>query len=376
MRIAVLASNFLPIPPIAGKLPFGFSGAAERITHELVERLVDRGIDVTLFASGDSQTRAKLVSVRDTASAGDPEVGIAYGHEMEYVLISKCYQMAATGAFDVIHAQHSRRVAYFTPFAKIPTVSTLHSPLSPKEQIVLSHFERSQWYVSISNSQRKPMPQLNYAATIYHGIDPDLYPVGTGEGGNMLWTGRITREKGVLEALALSKLTRKPLAVVGEAMKDDPYGLEIKNNTDPTYVKTFGWLDRQRLLEFYQQAKLFLFPIKWEEPFGLVLIEAMASGTPVVAFARGSVPEVIADGESGFIVNESDDDKRGNWVVKRSGTEGLREAIERVYALSSGHYQAMRVKCRERVEKFFTLDRMASAYEELYKRLAKLDCSP
>ena len=369
MKVAILASNFLKIPPDLASLPPGYSGAAEQITHELCERLVDRGLDVTLFASGDSQTRARLVSVREKASANDPEVGIANGHDMEYVLISKCYQMARGGAFDIIHAQHSRRVAYFTPFVTTPTVSTLHSPLSAKETIVLSHFAKSQWYVSISNAQRAPSPNLNYAANIYHGLDLQRFPPGNGEGEYMLWAGRITPEKGVLEAIDLSAVTHKPLTIVGEAMKDDPYGLEVAKKAQSDLVKTYGWVNRERLHEFYRQAKLFLFPIQWEEPFGLVLIEAMASGTPVVAMARGSVPEVVEDGVTGFIVNASEEDRRGEWVIKESGIRGLQKAIERIYAMTSGNYAAMREACRSRVQKHFTLDAMAEAYANLYQRL-------
>ena len=138
---------------------------------------------------------------------------------------------------------------------------------------------------------------------------------------------------------------------------------------DRKIVFHLGFLEQKELVSYYQNAKLFLFPIEWEEPFGLVMIEAMAAGTPIVAFARGSVPEVIKDGETGFIVNSSDEDKRGDWIVKKVGIDGLCEAVERIYSMPKDHYRQMRKNCRGHVEKFFTIEKMIDNYEMVYKQI-------
>lgn len=194
----------------------------------------------------------------------------------------------------------------------------------------------------------------------------------------MLWMSRIhhTRmDKGVEDAVSVAENLNRRIRITGfiESSSKDYFEKTIRPRIIPSRVifeeQSAGVpIDRSAT---YGTAKLFLFPLKWEEPFGFVMMEAMACGTPVVAYARGAVPEVVADGVTGFIVNLSPSDIRGDFIVKKTGQEGLCEAVERIYTLSPEEYSRMRVNCRARVEKHFTVQRMIDQYERLYTALKK-----
>jgi len=374
LRIAVLASNYIKVPPLPEDVPQGYSGAPEKIMSVITEGLVKKGHDVTLFASGDSQTSARLVSVTKRATALDPEIGKGKHIEFEHLLISECYRMAKEGKFDIIHSIFDTRSAYYTQFTSTPTVSTLHSPLDDfVRQTVLSHFANTQYYISISNAQRKPLPQLQYIQTIYHGIDTSAMTFSkTIDSDYMLFVGRIVPEKGIETSIKTAETLGKKLYLLGSVDETIPFWTqEIKPHIDNIFIYHQGYISKEKVYHFYQNAKLFLFPIQWEEPFGLVLIESMAAGTPVVAFGRGSVPEIIKDGETGFIVNSSDDDIRGEWVIKKTGIDGLCEAVERIYSMPDDKYREMRINCRAHVEKNFTVERMVNDYEKVYRSILK-----
>jgi len=374
LRIAVLASNYIKVPSLPKDVPQGESGAPEKIMSTITEGLVQRGHDVTLFASGDSQTSARLVSVTKRATALDPKIGKGKHIEFEHLLISECYRMAKEGEFDIIHSIFDTRSAYYTQFTSTPTVSTLHSPLDDfVKQTVLSHFANTQYYISISNAQRKPLPQLQYIQTIYHGIDTSAITFNkTIDSDYMLFVGRIVPEKGIETSIKTAETLGKKLYLLGSVDENIPFWTqEIKPHIDNAFIYHLGYISKEKVYHFYQNAKLFLFPIQWEEPFGLVMVEAMACGTPVVTFARGSVPEVIKDGETGFIVNPSDEDIRGDWIVKKTGLEGLREAVEKIYSMPENDYKQMRRSCRAHVEKNFTAERMVNDYEQVYRNILK-----
>jgi len=372
MRIAVLASNFIRLPPEPKLIPFGYSGAPEKIMHIITEKLVKKGHSVYLFASGDSITSANLVSVTKTSTSMDPSIGIGLHIEFECLLVSKCYEMAKENKFDIIHSIFDTRSAFYAPLVDIPTVSTLHSPLSAIKYQVLSKIKKNQYFVSISNSQRKGSPDLNYSATIYHGLELEnnAFQYGEGIGNYMIFVGRLVEDKGIDTIISLSKKLQKQVYLLGTNVKNSNYWNNvIKPNIDDNFIHHFGFLDKDKLKIHYQNAKLFLFPIKWEEPFGLVMIESMACGTPVVAYARGSVPEIVKDGETGFIVNSSDDDIRGSWIIKKTGVEGLEEAINKIYSMSADEYKKMRLNCRNHVEQNFTIENMVSNYEKVYQEI-------
>ena len=231
------------------------------------------------------------------------------------------------------------------------------------------------YFVSISDQQRKPLPMLNYLKTIYNGIDVKQFrfdPIG---GNNLIWAGRGVPEKGLDIVLTVAEMTKKPARLF--AIRKDHTLAWLKQDIEDKIVKLKKSVDLElnyevkqtELLGYYQRSRLFLSPLRWEEPFGMAMVEAMAAGTPVVAYARGSVPEVIKDGETGFIVNAGENDKRGDWIIKKTGIEGLVEAVERIYALPEEKYKQLRHNCRSHVERNFTLDRMASEYLLLYRRL-------
>ncbi|NCO98115.1 hypothetical protein CO165_03705 [Candidatus Roizmanbacteria bacterium CG_4_9_14_3_um_filter_33_18] len=374
MRIAILASNFIRLPPEPKFVPFGFSGAPEKIMHTITEKLVEKGHDVYLFASGDSLTSAHLVSTTKTSTSLDPSIGIGPHIEFERLLISKCYQMAKENKFDIIHSIFDTRSAFYAPLVDIPTVSTLHSPMDKVKNQILSEIKKNLYLISISNSQRKLYPDLNYCATIYHGLDlkSDEFELGEGIGNYMIFVGRLVEDKGIETIISLSKKLQKQVYLLGTNVKNSNFWNNIiKPNIDDNFIHHFGYLDKGKLKIHYQNAKLFLFPIKWEEPFGLVMIESMACGTPVIAYARGSVPEIIKDGITGFIVNSSDSDIRGDFIIKKTGLNGLEEAIKKIYSMSEDEYKLMRRNCRIHVEKNFNVKRMVDDYEKLYQQIIK-----
>jgi len=232
-------------------------------------------------------------------------------------------------------------------------------------------------FISISNSQRTK--GLNFVKTIYHGINIDLYqfcpaPKTTGHNDYMFWIGRISPQKGIVEALKTSRRSGKKLLFTATINNQDSqtyFSQSVEPLLDDSNTIPVPELDLAGKNRYFQNAKLFLFPLRWEEPFGLTLIESMACGTPVVTFARGSVPEIVKDGETGFIVNPEDDDIRGSWIIKKTGIEGLCEAVQRIYSMPENEYHQMRANCRQHVEANFTVERMVDEYERVYYEVLK-----
>ncbi|NOZ81100.1 MAG: glycosyltransferase family 4 protein [DPANN group archaeon] len=360
LRIAMLASNFIRIPPIKKFLKQGRAGAVESVVYDISEELIKRGHDVTLFASGNSKTSARLVSVTKKDSLSDRNTGVKNHIPYEHLLISKAYQMAAKGQFDIIHSHFDIRTAYYAPLVSIPTISTLHSPLdSYNNQQILKFYANTQYYVSISDSQRKPLPNLNYAATIYHGLS-NLKKIkfSTKTGEYLLFIGRFREEKGVSEAIQVARKTDNKLILLGEPHSDQ---LEYWDKKIKPFIKgkitKRGFLPRKLVFQYARNAKALLFPIQWEEPFGLVMIEAMACGTPVIAFNRGSVSEIVDEGKTGFIVKPWN--KQG-----KPNIEGLIAALRNIDKID-------RMECRRHVQEKFTVERMVDDYEAAYKKALK-----
>ncbi len=371
MRIAILASNLIKIPPKPKDVPAGFSGAPEEIVSRITEGLVRRGHKVTLFASGDSRTKAKLVSVTSRATAKDKNIGIGPHEAYEYSLISLCYQMAKEGKFDIIHSHFDKKSAYFAPLVVTPTVSTLHSPLD-KLGNILKDYKNTQYYVSISDAQRKAIPDLNYISTVYHGLDLSDYPFGQEGGEYLLFVGRIVPDKGAHLAIKTAKVAGVKLILLGWAARQSMkyYQEKVKPYLNGKDIQNHGFISRKSLKEYLRRAKALLFPIQWEEPFGLVMIEAMACGTPVIAYGRGSVPEVVKDGETGFIIEaESGKREAERWITKKTGIEGLVETVKKIYSMPEEEYRKMRRSCRRLVEEKFTVEKMVEGYEKVYKKV-------
>jgi len=347
LRIAVLASNFIRIPPRPKDIPPQCSGAPEMMISLITEGLAKRGHDVTLFASGDSKTKGKLISVTKRATGTDPNIGFTPSKPhvpYEYLLISKCYQMAKKGYFDIIHSHFDFPSAFFAPLVKTPTISTLHSPLLGTRKFILSFFKNTQYYISISNTQRKPLPDLNYAATIYHGLQLKKIPFSKSSENYLVATGRIHPSKGIKEAILVTKKINSKLILMGSHGDDDYWKKEIQPQIDNKQIIYKGFLPQKEMFEIIKKARIYILPLQWEEPFGLTLTESMAAGTPVIAFDRGSAKEVIKDGKTGFLVKN---------------IEEMIKAIKKINKIK-------REDCRKWVEEKFTIERMVSDYEKVF----------
>ncbi len=359
MRIAQVVPPWLPVPPK------GYGGI-EAVVSELTEGLVARGHEVTLFATGDSTTKAKLSFVFAKALGNDGSL-----KNNPYTQLFQIYPaFVRAGEFDIIHIHGAGQAMFLADLIKTPVVHTIHGTLTtgeqnPDKRKVYQMFAK-QNFVSISNNQREGLPQLNYVATVYNGIDLSQFPAGdltagepSGGGGYVAWLGRITPKKGVVEAIQSAKAVGIPLRLAAfvDPVDQPFFDSDIKPLIDGSSVQFVGQLNYQDRSLFLQKAKAFLFPIKWQEPFGLVMVEAMAAGTPVVAFNRGSVPEIVIDGAVGFT------------VPPEGGVEALTAALKKLVSLDPASYQAMRHACRKHVEDHFTVDKMVDGYEAVYRTL-------
>jgi glycosyltransferase involved in cell wall biosynthesis len=337
------------IAPLAEAVPPKFYGGTERVIHWLTEELVGLGHDVTLYASGDSVTSARLESVwpralRLDGSVRDPNA-------LHMAMLEKVRQQA--NEFDFLHFH----LDYY-PFSlfcrqPVPFVSTLHGRLDlPEHEPVFSTFQ-TQPVISISDSQRRPVPMANWVQTIYHGLPRELLVPVPATQSYFAFLGRIAPEKGIDRAISIARKCGVPLRIAAKVDKmDREYFVErIRPQIDGTSVEYIGEITDRDKSEFLSGAIALLDPIDWPEPFGIVMIEAMACGTPVIAFNRGSIPEVIDEGVTGFIVEDE---------------EGAIGAFHRLPLLS-------RLKIRERFEQRFTARRMALEYLAAYRSLTDRD---
>lgn len=373
MKIAVINSNLVKIYQNTKK-------GTEIFDYILIKKLAKRkDINITAFASGNSRLPVKIESISYKPSTDDKNIGLENHIFFEQSLISKAFSMQ--DKFDLYHVNFGdgELILPFARFVKKPIVITMHGSLY--EKYVNKFFSlykdlKNIYFISISNSQRKPYPSLNYIKTIYHGIDTEkdfqFNPAGDR---NIIWTGRAVPDKGLDVVLSVVNKVKKKAKIFPIIKEDYLHWLhnEIikKRNLIYQVVKIYIDFDvnRSELNHHYQTSKLFLFPLQWEEPFGFTLIESMACGTPIVAYARGSVPEIVKDGETGYLVNPSSDDVRGSWIIKKTGIDGLCEAVEKIYSMPEEQYRAMRKACREHIEKNFTVERMVDEYVGVYKKI-------
>lgn len=373
MKIAIICSNFVSITKDAKK-------GTEIFDYILINNLVkvNKDLDITVFASGDSNLPVKIESIDYHPAISDRSIAQKDKHIIfELALISKAFLMQER--FDLYHINigDGDIVLPFTPFVKKPVLITLH--YTQEAEYIDKYFSlfsnyKNVSFVSISNAQRKFFPDLNYAETIYHGIETEKFRFDQQGGNSIMWAGRGVPDKGLETILEVLKKTKKKIKLFPLKRKEHLEWLnkqvaDLKDLMPSQDIFIEFDKDRFELVNHYQSSKLFLFPLQWEEPFGLVLIESMACGTPVVAFARGSVPEIVKDGETGFLVNPSETDIRGDWIVKKTGIDGLCEAIEKIYSMPENAYQKMRLNCRTLAEKSFSANRMAKEYMNVYRKI-------
>ncbi|MEA3108305.1 MAG: hypothetical protein QOI88_2910 [Gammaproteobacteria bacterium] len=342
MRIAQVA-------PLTEAVPPKLYGGTERVVAYLTDALVELGHDVTLFASGDSVTKADLHAMWPRALRLDPSV------TDYFVPLFMQLEMVARRAheFDVIHA-HLDYFGYpMLLRLATPSLTTLHGRLDLPELPALYGVYDEMPVVSISNSQRGPLPQPNYVATVLHGLPKDLLAKGPGTGGYLGFLGRISPEKAPDAAVRIAAKAGMPLKIAAKVDKVDQeyYRTTIEPLLSRGDVEFVGEIGEHQKSEFLGNAAALLFPIAWREPFGLVMIEAMACGTPVIAYNNGSVPEVLEDGVTGFIV------------------ENEQQAVDAVAKIGT----LDRDRIRAEFDRRFTAHHMAQNYVKLYTRLVKQD---
>ena len=355
LKIAILASNLIPIPPRPKEIPPQWSGAPEKIISQITEGLVKKGHKVFLFASGDSRTNAKLISVVKKATFKDKNLK-KFGERFwvhssffDLLLMSKAFEMAKKNSFDIIHSHFYNFLPaiFFAPFIKTPVICTLHDFLGGTRKKILKEFKKSVYYVSISRSQRKPLPDLNYVATIYNGVDLKKIPFGKKPKDFLVFVGRIHPDKGVKEAIEVAKRAKKKILIFGSHAENDYWKKEIKPKIDGKKVIYKGYLPEKKYYQFLREALAFVFPLQWQEAFGLSVIEAMAAGTPVITFKRSSMPEIIEDRKTGFL------------------TETIEEMVERIEEVK----EIKREDCRNWVKENFTIEKMVENYEKVFYKI-------
>jgi glycosyltransferase involved in cell wall biosynthesis len=339
MRIAQVAPLWERVPPPA-------YGGIELVVGLLTDELVKRGHDVTLFASGDSITLAKLESVHPQALRLDPNVR-EYGI-YEMLQLGQIYERA--DEFDLIHSHMGCAALAYAKLSKTPTVHTLHGIFTPDNAKMFS-YAKEQPFVSISDAQRVERLGLNCVSTVYNSVDVDshkFFPTADSPA-YLAFLGRMSPEKGPHHAIAIAKAVGIPLKMAG---KVDPVDVEyfesqIKPHIDGELIQFLGEADHHMKNDLMGRAMATLFPITWKEPFGLVTIESMAAGTPTIAMNMGAVPEIVVDGISGYVCNN---------------VEECINAVAKVAEIS-------RQGCRNYVAKNFGVERMTDGYEAVYRKV-------
>lgn len=338
MRIAQVA-------PLAESVPPQLYGGTERIVSWLTEELVRQGHDVTLYASGDSVTAARLVPVTPKALRLEPEIIDPLPYAV--LLLERVAQDAER--YDVIHFHVDHVQHSFLRRSAVPGLTTMHGRMDIPDLVPLFREFSEAPLISISDAQREPLPWLNWLATIPHGMPMGEIEAFTEPGSYFAFLGRTSPEKGLEEAIEIAHRAELPLRIAAkvDAVDEIYFNARIRPLLDRHEVEFVGEINDLEKTAFLGHAAALLFPIDWPEPFGLVMIEAAARGTPVLAFRSGSVPEVIEDGVTGIVVDDVN--------------EAI-DALPRLAALS-------RAGVRAAIERRFGVDRMAQAYVDVYHRL-------
>jgi len=355
MKIATMVRGYLPAPR-----PVDMVYAPIDLAVAISEQLTKREHSITYFGPNGTHMCADVETgnLRPLAH-NDQEFNQllwdidAYSHGVQATwdnyFAKMMFERAHKGEFDLLHFHHPEAaLPYVHLYPDVPVLYTLHDPIKPLYREMLEMYQTpSQFFVSISNNQRVPAPDLPYAATVYNGIETELFSYSDEPRDDyLLFAGRIVPEKGVKEAIQVAQETGHRLIIIGPVFPDqkDYYDQYIKPHLNERILH-LGFIERDQLPRYFQKAKAFLFPIQWEEPFGLTMIEAMSCGTPVIAMRRGSVPEVIEHKKTGFIV------------------DSVAEMIEAVKNIG----KIKPANCRKHVEAKFSTTVMVGAYEKAYQ---------
>jgi len=333
------------IAPIAERVPPKRYGGTERVVHALTEELVRRGHDVTLFASGDSVTSAKLESVYPKGLR-EAKLKDVYGTNIWTLLnIGRAY--ARQSEFDIIH-DHSGHLSLPTAnIAQTPVLMTVHGPFTLEVRKAFRDL-RNPYLATISNAQSHPAPDLHFAGNVYNGLPMKQYPFSDKNDGYLLFVGRICLEKGTHFAVEVAQMLDLPLIIAAKLEPiDRPYFKEYVEPFLSEQIRWIGEVDEAERNKLMSRALCFLHPVTWAEPFGLTLIEAMACGCPVVAFGKGSIPELVRNKRTGFVVRD---------------IEEMVEAVQNIGSID-------RKRCRRYALHHFSAEKMATGYEELYRKI-------
>ncbi len=346
MKIAQISSIYLSIPPRT-------HGGTEWIVYELCQQLTKRGHDVVLFASGDSTVDCALQSVVPLATLYDGESTFYLEKEFETRNTYNLYRQA--DRFDLIHAHWPTLAPYFSPYADTPTLITYAYIEKELHEYYRNQFPRC-FPVCISHSQARMLGDESLPV-VYNGIAVDRIPFHSQPEDFFMAVGRMTPGKGIAEAIQIAKKAKVRLLIVGDVTPHLPwsakyFATEVQPYIDGSNIRHIAQLPHDELMRAIARARGFLFPSQWEEPFGMIVAEAMAAGTPVLTYPRGSMPELVKDGETGYLVG---------------GEDEMVEAIHRI-----GHLN--RRRCREWVEERFSVDQMVAGYEKLYREIVRRPC--
>jgi len=342
MKIGMIAPFAYPIPP-------EFYGGSEQVVYYLTEGLVKKGHDVTLFCQKGSKTHAK----QDDCFSRKPIGGLLNEKNIFPLLQRINYIVGKSSEFDLIHNHSGYLILNFSDYLAAPMVTTLHNAYSPEmidNEIATELFSNNK-FVSISKSQQRNLKGVKYIANVYNGtVDLNRYQLGSG-GEYLIWIGRFCDAKGTKEAIEIAKKSGNKLLLAAKENPEDQeyFDKYVKKEIDNKSIIFVGEIGIEKKNKLLGKAKAFLMPINWDEPFGLVMIESMACGTPVIAYDRGSVPEIIKNGETGFIVKYGDID-------------GMVKAINKVDQID-------RRVCREHVAENFSIEKMVDGYEDVYKKI-------
>ena len=341
MRIAILAPLWKTVPPQK-------YGGTELVASLLADGLAKLGHEVTMFACGGSKTTANLVQVIDR-----PMYDILGGFKFDavqfydFMEVKMAFDAAKKGQFDIIHNHMGLHMAALGNLSPVPMVTTNHSSLPPDFE-PLAQLSKDSNYISISNSQRQMAPYLNYIATVYHGINTAEFEYNEKSGDYLLFLATMSEAKGVDRAIEIAKKTGMKMIMAGD-IRSESYFNEIKPLIDGEQIIYVGEVDAPKKKELMKNAKAYIFPIRWSEAFGLTVVESLASGTPVIAYPNGSLPEIIDDGKTGFLVNSID------------------QAIEAIKNIDS----ISREECRRQAVERFDASVMAINHVKVYENLLK-----
>jgi len=342
LRIALVAPFEEPVPPRT-------YGGTELVVYNLAEELVTLGHEVVVYASGDSRVTARLESIFPLSLRTDPSItDPALRDAMKTVGLGRLILRLNEEEFDVIHNHFGWRLLSLAGHLNAPVVTTFHGPLH------LEYYKRvfselpPYPFISISDAQRRPQPDLNYVATVYNGIDCASFEWCDQPGEYLAFLGRFSPEKGPLDAIHAARAAGVPLVMAGKVdfVDREYFEQQVQPHIDGSHVRFIGEVNHAQKNELLKNARALLVPIAWEEPFGLVMVESLASGTPVIAHRRGSVPEIIAE-DVGFITENVFD---------------MTQAIHRLDTLS-------RARCRQYVCEKFGRTRMAQCYAAAYEKV-------